>query len=199
MPSGCLYSVSQQAVNIVFQQQSTSGGSAFKQQSQLFDTASSHLSAQPTRDLKVHLPIKHGNKNANTPSLYIFFSPSLRPLLTQLPMITQSAFDFTTQTRAAGMYTCAHRSEEERGERGKEKGRGTSGHWEGGRVVPQMWMSKKKKNQVQFKKKKNLNSAAWTESKADARIQTHKHGFPRAPPPPPPPAAVSLWLFSPCP
>lgn len=72
MPYGCLYSVNQQAVNIVFQRLSTSGGTAFKQQSQLFDTSPPHLSAQPSPDVKAHLPHKTRPQNTNTSS---FFSP----------------------------------------------------------------------------------------------------------------------------
>lgn len=76
VPYGCLYSVNQQAVNIVFQRQSTSGGTAFKQQSQLFDTSPPHLSAQPSPDVKAHLPIKHNHKTLIRPlfPLYGFSS-----------------------------------------------------------------------------------------------------------------------------
>lgn len=105
---GCLYSVNQQAVNVVFQQQSTSGGTAFKQQSQPFDTSPSHLSAQPSPDVKAHLLIKHSHKTL----IHTLFFWTLWPLLTQLPMITQSAFDFTTQTLS---FVHAGRGERKRG------------------------------------------------------------------------------------
>lgn len=77
------------------------GGTAFKQQSQIFDSSPSHLSAQPSPDVKAHLAIKHSHKTLIHPLFRL-----LRPLLTQLPMITQSAFDFTTQARAVRMYMC---------------------------------------------------------------------------------------------
>lgn len=84
-------------------------GTAFKQQSQLFDTSPSHLSAQPSPDVTAHLPIKHSHKTLIHPLFRLY-----GPLLTQLPMITQSAFDFTTQTRAyVYARVCARREEGE--------------------------------------------------------------------------------------
>lgn len=47
-------------------------GTAFKQQSQLFDTSPSHLSAQPSPDVKAHLPIKHRHKTLIHPLFRLY-------------------------------------------------------------------------------------------------------------------------------
>lgn len=124
VPSGCLYSVSQQAVNIVSQQRSTSEGTAFKQQSQLFDTSSSHLSAQPSCDLKVHLPIKHGYKTLIRP-LYIFFYPVFMGAPHTITHDhTISVWFYDSDASCQYVFVCSQ-AREGKGKRGKgERGRG---------------------------------------------------------------------------
>lgn len=47
-------------------------GTAFKQQSQLFDTSPSHLSAQPSPHVKTRLPIKHSHKTLIHPLFRLY-------------------------------------------------------------------------------------------------------------------------------
>lgn len=72
VPSGCLYSVNQQAVNIVFQQESTSGGLPLNNKvSSLIPPLLTFQYSHPW-DVKVHLPIKHPHKTPIHPLFRLY-------------------------------------------------------------------------------------------------------------------------------
>lgn len=114
MPYGCLYSVNQQAVNIVFQQQSISGGLSLTTKSALWYHPSSPFSTDIPRR-KSTPSHKTQPQNTNTASFSILW-----PLFTQLPLITQSTFAF--KTGAVCMYMRVACMQGYRQEKGEQQG-----------------------------------------------------------------------------
>lgn len=178
VPSGCLYSVNQQAVNIVFQQQVYLRGTAFKQQSQLFDTSPSHLSAQPSQDVKVHLPIKHSHKTLIHPLFSLYGRSSHNyPWSHNQRLILRLRHELWVCICACVPVEVSRRG-----------GGGGTSVWTG--VVPQTWVSN---NSALKKKTDRHEDVGYCCSDRELGMQTHTNRTPPHHHHHPTPPAVSLW------
>ena len=148
-------------------------GTAFKQQSQLFDTSPSHLSAQPSPDVKAHLPIKHSHKTLIHPLFRLYGLSSHN-----YPWSHNQRLILRLGARAVGMYMSVRDGERKWGGGGLDRGRTSDMcEWKNG---PFMY------RQVRRHKR------------AEQHANTHKHKIANLPPPtptPPPPPTISLWPF----